>query len=676
MGLFVNGFGLAMKKALIVSCSFVTSVTAFALSDDQYTKTLGNAATGASISSLINQEDQKTEGNTTSNSAYLTTAEKAGTVNTDLINRIADVNKGKNGYIKEALSTSLKASKGELTSGKKHFAFTAILGCWANEVGVNNQSIPQYYFEPTKWEKGNKNRTIMGYTSRSTGTRSVDDGTTAYGAFQYTNNNSVQMNAKAKVNPTCGNTRGYSPGDARFWPDCFNHIETLYNAAWKDIDLSQLSKNGKPMIAGLCNNRGNAGTIRYSFGCIYNVNKLISESKSSHTSHDIKYTMKYFTDMFDEWYDKNGAKVGKKLLTYANAANARGGALAIALHNKGWYVSPACRDYYSGKGKPLLVQGWKDLYPSDSGNIEKKAMRALKEATCTSISKSIQLENSKNVSAFDCNKVYGSQSQGSISFSGSVGYFIWHVSTERSTGRSYLHKYSNGDKPFLISRFDNISFGYMFSNYPAIGEYIYGAMLKAAGVDGVDPTNPDSYMSSTSVQKTFTPADISGSSKKKARKILINYNAVGWDTLNDKRVKVLTEAINIIASGKYRYVFGGSHTDSGVTKDNKYCVGHAYDCSSFVRAMISLGTGFYPCQTSGFYSQESSLFKKINKGDLKAGDVVKEDHAHVTLFAGWLNKDKTVEQTLEAKGKAFGIVCDRQTVTSGFTYVRRRNIDK
>ena len=59
MGLFVNGFGLAMKKALIVSCSFVTSVTAFALSDDQYTKTLGSAATGASISSLINQEDQK-----------------------------------------------------------------------------------------------------------------------------------------------------------------------------------------------------------------------------------------------------------------------------------------------------------------------------------------------------------------------------------------------------------------------------------------------------------------------------------------------------------------------------------------------------------------------------------------------------------------------------------------
>lgn len=138
-------------------------------------------------------------------------------------------------------------------------------------------------------------------------------------------------------------------------------------------------------------------------------------------------------------------------------------------------------------------------------------------------------------------------------------------------GATFLKKEHNG-KTFIT---DSIAIGHAYA-YLYIGQVIYGRMLKYAGVESVDPTDPNTYLESIP----------NGEWKPSGDTAWMTQYHVDTSELNPKRIAVLNEAYKWLGSW---YTWGGisppvKDKNGEWVRDPDY--GRGFDCSAYTQHCV------------------------------------------------------------------------------------------
>jgi hypothetical protein len=372
---------------------FFISVVCFAFNDeDGYFFLINTVRTsgGSTLSNLI-QTVTKDENESDSSKSKSTGKSSSSGVNLNLIDRI-NANTAKKGYIKEILELCRDAQGGEIASGA--VPVECILGIWNNEVGYDNEGLPDFYFKPSKWKKDSKDYSIAGFTSKSKITNGSNnlDGSAGYGMNQ---NSNLKLTTKAKRNPT-NNSRGYSSGDARYVPDC---IASIYSRASSVLSkVKKASYTTRSYVMGVTNNRGSIN--QQLAGVAYNThgNSSYYDWDKMSSSVCVKLANEV-GDAYDNYVTDN--KAAKDVSQDYCAAVAI--MIGSSSNSNRWFINNTAYNF-------LLRQGYVSVYKSLYGN--KKSDNAIKSELsahkASSLAASIKAVNGSF--SGDTKSIYGTSS--------------------------------------------------------------------------------------------------------------------------------------------------------------------------------------------------------------------------------------------------------------------------
>lgn len=665
-----------MKWSLIVCLSFTIGVVAYAAESDDYIIFLKSItdSTGAFMGSFFNGKDSGSKSaNSTGKSAV--NAADIGKLNLNLIDRIPDVDSGKKGYIRELLNIYRDSENGKINSGV-HLPVSVLLGMHTNEVGSAGST--PYYFKPEQWKKGKANYCLMDYTSTSFNTIGNPGGVSETGGIGIFQNTSGASGAKSKVNPLSVK-RGTSSGDVRFLPDM---ITTSANkSSIGNVNSKLLDSTAKSMFGGLSNNRGAGGAISCMLGVYtgygYADTQHCSNSKLGTTA--TKVTVKYITDLYIN-YSREHLNYNAATIAGFDNDKARFASCIIALHDSDWYFNSYMLKDINAKIDDVKSV-WKALYPKEKkSNAEIK--KIFREHTKT-LPEAIKATTGVTVSASECKRVYGTN--GNYGGEGGYSWFesnggAFHVTKTRDKEKAYTRQYSSkcggSKKPFIVSGMDGISFGYLFSVSPVHGSAVYGKLLKEAGVNSVDPTDPSTFVFTAKTVNTITPT-WSGELSS-----VYNGYKIDRTKLTPDRIAVL----NAAAEMAYKAPFFYGSTDGGTVGHFSWCTigsdtGFGTDCAHYCGlAYYYAGFNVTYESTSGLLSSrycKSTSFSSIKPGDIlcKVGGGT---HHAVIYLSG---KSLSSVSVIEAKGRTGRSFDEQVSITSnrncsGYTVLRNKDIDK
>lgn len=547
-----------------------------------------------------------------------TAVTKKGALNLSLIDRIPDVQTGKAGYVKELLSIYRDAQEGEIVTDKKiKPALTALLAQHINEVGTveaGGDRLPAYYFSPSEWKKNTPGKCIYGYTSvYGAGNGQVNE-EGGYGVLQHLN---TPAGTKSKVNPVAGVSRGCSPGDCRFLPDMIQTSLTNFSDFARYVNLDYLSKDEQALIGALCNNRGGVGACSYMMGCVDygpgsgSGNFLNMSSSKKYTKTDVKNTISVTVKLFDDYLNDQPAdlKVNDVLWIAGNSNVQRISSVIIAQHSKNWYVDSVTYNYMVNVKWSDTSRTWDILYPSEKSLSGQEKKKRLQDMCKNSIHESVCDATGDNVTASDCTSAYGGDSY-SRNYRSSYGS-LWHISNNRC--KSGLYKsYSNNSVPYYVSSFDFVAAGYLFVASGFIGRFYYAYLLKMAGVNSVDPTNPATYIYQTT---TYVQP---GKQSVFAGQLDSVYDGchIKLEDLTSDRIAVLNTAAKIAYSGNFVYAYGGFIWQS---KSSRF----GTDCAHFCCLVYYYsGLGGHYTNTAGLNNGNADWEYISDFSEAKPGDVV------------------------------------------------------
>ena len=324
---------------------------------------------------------------------------------------------------------------------------------------------------------------------------------------------------------------------------------------------------------------------------------------------------------------------------------------------------------------------WKALYPKEKkSNAEIK--KIFKEHTKT-LPEAIKATTGVTVSASECKRVYGTN--GNYGGEGGYNWFedkggAFHVTKTRDNEKAYTRQYSSkcggSKKPFIVSGMDGISFGYLFSVSPVHGSAVYGKLLKEAGVNSVDPTDPSTFVLTAKTVNTITPT-WSGELSS-----IYNGYKIDRTKLTPDRIAVL----NAAAEMAYKAPFFYGSTDGGTVGHFSWCTigsdtGFGTDCAHYCGlAYYYAGFNVTYESTSGLLSSrycKSTSFSSIKPGDIlcKVGGGT---HHAVIYLSG---KSLSSVSVIEAKGRTGKSFDEQVSITSNrncsdYTVLRNKDIDK
>lgn len=686
--IFRNSFGRTFKEFAVVTMATSVSISGFSAADSSSYLRMASSITGDTIADLFGNGDSS-EVSKDSNSAS-NLPRKIDGLNFSLIDKIPDVKSGKKGFIKEVLSLGRDASNKKLLG--KPLPAETIYGIWYSEVGYDNEDLPDYYFKPSKWRKDDKNYSIAGFTYNSKVTNSQMS--LERGGHGFNESLNASTKCKAKVDPV-NNTRRNSNGDAAFAPDAVMYVYNKAESILKMIDNSD--SVSKCWVSGLCNNRGSIN--QQLAGVAYS-----REGSSKSAYNWDKYPKKILreeTGALSKAYESFVSNGGVPGDGSAGISQTYCAAVAITLHcspaHEQWFINKTAKNYLLGH---KYVDIYQKLFPKSKSESIKKE---LEEHVADSLKNSIKKINP----SFSGNtqRIYKTSSdyqdcpyytnEGGVT-GRSYGY-VWYVSKQKDTYQFYKH----GQNANFVMAFDGITFRYTY-NTSILGRYLFAKLLKQAGVDDVDPTNPDTYFNMTEGSYSATGSD-DASFDKKAKKVLSTYKKINWSKLSTKRMKVLKEAVNVAYSKKYVYELNWrslpthEHKAAKISsftgfsrytkakssyknyKNLKYPV-YGLDCSGFIYHCYQSIDSTFPNGVAKDY-HDSSLFTTISRGDFKPGDIAVK-YAPTGSVSGHIvilvSKVKTGYETLEASetGTFVGEKINTSVNNSIYIFRKYKGIDK
>lgn len=568
------------------------------------------------------------------------TVTRKGELNLSLIDRIPDVSFGKAGYIKELLSIYRDAQKGKIITDKRiKPALQAILAQHINEVGtmdVGGYSLPSYYFDPDAWEKDKPGKCIYGYTSvYGSGNGRVSE-SGGYGVLQHLN---TPAGSKSKVNPVAGVVRGVSPGDCRFLPDMIQTSLSNFGDFLNYVNSDYLSEEEITLMASLCNNRGGAGACAYSMGLVNYTDFSKVPKTKKYTKNDVQNTITIVVKLFDDYLNNQPDDLKTKDVMWiaSNSDVQRMCSVIIAQHSKNWYIDLLCYNYLvQGNIWGSVLRAWDILYPAEKSLSASNKKNKLQSMVKGTIHASIADATGNNVSAADCGLAYGGDNY-------SVGYrassyihgSLWHVNTTRCKSGLY-QKYSNGDAPYYVSSFDFVAAGYLFVSSGFVGRFYYAYLLKAAGVNSVDPTNPSTYVYQTTVvTRQSKAASFAGQLNS-----VYDGCKIKQEDLTPDRIAVLNAAAEIAYGGHFVYSFGGFKWQEKYKRFGTDCA--HFCCLAYYYSGMGETHYYY---TGDLYNgnDEWEYIKDFSKA--KPGDVIVTRNArggHAEIYLSGSNATKLV----------------------------------
>ena len=680
----VPSFGKFVKWAMVLCFSFILGVVIFASEGDDYLFLFNSIkdSTGAMMGSF----GDKVKNALGLSSGGVNGVKKAdGSLNLDLIDRIPDVSSGKVGYIKELLSIYRDGQEGKI-SKYKWLSLSAMLGMHANEVGTDSNGIPNYYFKAGEWKKNAPNKCLMDYTSNSPKTGALNE-SGGYGVFQ---NETLSGAEKSKVDPL-SLKRGASPSDVRFLPDMIATANAKINAALDNKAYKKLSKDQLSFFAGFINNRGSGGAPNSMVGICGNNDHFRdkmygTDHANALNKHAIESTVVPVYNTICGFFSKHPEVKITKMAGWDDPKK-RAAAVLILLQEDNWFCNDqALRALRKYEGSTSAV--WNVLFPKNkysSSKLEKLINKHTKK-----LPDAINQINGSHVSEEDCKHVYGTV--GYYTDPGSYAYYhgdkpgcaVYRVSTVKDNG-VYTHKYTDGSAPYYVSAFDYVGAGYLLSVVPPMGEAMYAKLLKIAGVNSVDPTNPDSYKNNTS---TAIAASWSGELNSHLKGANIDKSKLTPD-----RIAVLNAAAEMAYEAPFFY---------GSTRGaNGRLIGHFYWCTIKGNQLSTNGSGdtgfgtdcahycglaYYYAGFNVTYLSTSSMlgsryYKQISFSAIKPGDILLKPGVHAVIYLS--GKSLSNVSVIEARGRSGGsIAYDKQvSITpkkncSAYIVIRNKDIDK
>lgn len=155
-----------------------------------------------------------------------------------------------------------------------------------------------------------------------------------------------------------------------------------------------------------------------------------------------------------------------------------------------------------------------------------------------------------------------------------------------------------------------------------IGPVFYARLLKTAGLDSVDPTDPSTYMNEI---KNNTP----GTWVPDGTEDWMTKSGVDVSKLNANRAKLLQEGHKVLG---VNYVWGGATWPTQNTDGTYNLTTGALDCSGYTSNLYMRVMGVWIGRTT--YDQIASpLLEKIEPTDAKPGDLIFNDSiGHVLVY--------------------------------------------
>lgn len=632
--------GLSFQKFMFGLCMgcgvFVCSLFAFAMNDsDAYQLLLSDVKNsfGTKYGDFVeNGGSGSVEEEEGYSYEYVTTSG----LNLDLIDRIPEVATGKIGYIKELLSIYRDAQNGKIVDGVE-LQLATLLGMHVNEISMVNSGgdlLPRYYFKPEDWKKETPNYCLWDYTSKSY-KAGVTNGNVSeaggYGIFQHLH---TYAGTKSGVEPLSVK-RDTSSGDVRFLPDMIATSAELYREFLKSCcPAKYLSDSEKGICIGICNNRGGAGCAAYLMGMHEYRDFFRYCNKMSKKA--VKNSVTVWNDLFQEYFNQNIDSMDADIVSNFDTGESRCAAILIAAHAKDWYIDQFCFNTTNGAWNSMLSV-YKALYPKEYQEDKNgaKLKETLKGMIAASVKESIKrTTNDSSVTDEDCAKVYGTKDyQGGSRMRSDFGGSLWHVSKERDDG-VYKNSYASGKKPYYITSVDRTNAGYFFNCSGITGKYVYARLLKIAGVNSVDPTNPSTYSGTvTSIVKTrietSTPTQTTTNGTYVGE--LDDYyakNGVKLSNLSKNRIAVLNVAAEIAASPNWIYGFGMSRW--GTCNNGR--VGWRTDCSGYVYSVYQYAGFENAPRTNTTGIANSPMWNTVKFKELKPGDILNSSGHHVVIY--------------------------------------------
>ena len=545
------------------------------------------------------------------------------------------IDKLEEGYIKELLTLYRDSYAGKFYSSQFHASVSELLGMQVTETGTYaGTDIPKSYipYSDDKVQWGVEyngvsadnmkllkiDSTIVEYLPGNGLKGGVGDNADDVTPFCFRAASWASLDgAKANVNGA-GNANRGPMGDYHFLPDVVSAVNKRYSKVLIDLGLtsdSQVSDTLGGCVLSTQHNRGIDAVASLGYGVAYNpsggADSYLDTNKSG--SSEMVSAVSSIATLIDNYNSSAADK--SAIVNKTGASNGRWIAVALAVKADGWYIS----DYTYASVNSAAVECWNAVWPNDkAGNVT--ALRSKMKDKLRDVKDAIKEVTGDTVSAEDTTAVYGTSSDYDdcpyfTQYPSNQFGYVYHVSKIKSN--VYKNKYSNGEKPYIVSGYDIVCAGHNVS-VAMLGQYVYAKLLKLGGLTSVDPTNPSTYLEGlkTDAGGTYVP---SGSTDwMKAFNIDVS-------KLTPAREALLNTAYNITKTD-CKYAQAGGTMDSE-RKSGKTPT--LLDCSGFIcRAYYDTGfTGFERVPTAG-YPAKTSMFSCISASTVLPGDIMVFNDGH------------------------------------------------
>jgi hypothetical protein len=473
------------------------------------------------------------------------------------------------GYVKEMLELYRDSGEGKITPAPHHFPLEAIAGIQYNETQTYDGVVLKSYIPYDKTDKRilwgepwgsipglamklrTLNENVINSAPVNGGVPFKDTNKLPYdinginplasgvvqnsgpprdiNVFQINRQSFFNIGGNESTKPALLNGYNVAAGrksDVYYLPDNLSYLDTQFS---KMIDDYGLAGTDPLILSGAYSMYHNGGVGSWSLAGGFGVPP---------TSGKV-----YGVAAGVEEYAKNTTVISKDVIDAANVHAAdlvdlySRSAATLLLLEKGYYLSTTAFNTLTEGYTTNTLKVWKGLYKEDLTKEQLKEKLRPKTKTVTEVYPNY-------LSAVDFSTVYGySPAMNDNQYGG-----IWKL--EETTSGMYLNK-ANGSDPRVLHYTNVITAGHVLDT-TFTGRIVYARMLKYAKV-GVDPTNPESYMSK--IKGEFQPG------------VSANFNEIlskiGLKDI-DPRVKEMFEW-GYLRSG-FLYFLGGQGLQ--VSKDN------------------------------------------------------------------------------------------------------------
>lgn len=596
------------------------------------------------------------------------------------------------GYVKEMLTMYKKSAEGQIDSSSKQLGLSAILGIQVNETGTysglsGDTPIPKSYIPVVngeiQWKKSyagveaeamtlsninsnvisnllpKNNFSAIGGSKLDYYINGINPSPPGSGAGRDVNVFQVNFNSFGihGGSTPAANMNGWKTSDGRksdpmYLPDNLSYMNNEVSQMVSSYNASDVDEELIALMYSIYHNGGPGVLLNHAgMGAYYESGKVKLEG----------YEADYITSFKEllEDFKKFNEKVKPKLYS---APNSRVYA-TIGLVTRGWTLTQNAFNFlYNNYSNSLMTQAYNEITGESKSDAEVRSYLQSKIG-------SLPFDEST------CQSVYG---LGKSTLDGNQYGSLFIVRDRTSDA------YKAGNNK-VVQFLNTINVGHVQCALYG-GEYIYGSMLKYAGV-GVDPTNPDTYTNSIpstewkpggsgqTLKKTLEehglPTDIKGLTNNRTKLLDYACTLVGnvYTFGGDGRVYGEDPASDYAFIRQLKAQYSGMSKFDHIMPETTHKGMRSIDCSKFIQVVYKETLGI-DLPRNSLAQVTASNTTRISPEERLPGDIG-GNSSHVVMYVG-SGEGGTI--TVEAKGWQYGTTIGYNNSTA-YTWARVNGVD-